>query len=92
MAKATKQAWNRVGMWENRMLSDLIVWTTSAGDFKYIRANVDALAEAKTVPGAQDPSNISTDGQSSTTRSRATSEGKPPPPPPSCIPFFGKPA
>ncbi|THH30302.1 hypothetical protein EUX98_g3880 [Antrodiella citrinella] len=89
VTKATKQAWNRVGMWESRMLNNLILWTTAAGDFKYIRATVNSLAEAKSTVPPQDASNVSTDGQSSTTRSRATSEGKPPPPPPTCVPFFG---
>ncbi|TCD60852.1 hypothetical protein EIP91_009401 [Steccherinum ochraceum] len=89
VTKAAKQAWSRVGIWENRMLNDLIVYTTPAGDFKYMRSTVDALTESKPLAGAQDASNVSTDGQSSTTRSRATSEGRPPAPPPSCIPFFG---
>lgn len=82
-----KQGPNRLGIWETRMLQDLIVWTTSEGHFKHIRHTVDALAEAKTISGYQDCSNSSTDGQSSS-RSRATSDGKPPPPS-ACVPFLG---
>ncbi|CAL1698109.1 unnamed protein product [Somion occarium] len=85
--KAMKQGPNRLGIWETRMLQDLIVWTTSEGHFKHIRHTVDALAEAKTISGYQDCSNSSTDGQSSS-RSRATSDGKPPPPS-ACVPFLG---
>ncbi|KAH8084897.1 ras GEF [Cristinia sonorae] len=87
VVKATKQALNRVGMWESRMLSDLIVWTTSAGNFKFIRSAVEKQTKEKPLSG--DASNISTDGQSSTTRSRAASEGKQPLAPISCVPFFG---
>ncbi|KAK7688509.1 hypothetical protein QCA50_008047 [Cerrena zonata] len=86
--KAMRQGPGRLGIWETRMLQDLIVWTTSDGHFKHIRQTVDALVEAKTVSNVQDSSNVSTDGQSSGTRSRATSDGKPPAPS-ACIPFLG---
>lgn len=87
--KAMRQGQGRLGIWETRMLQDLTVWTTSDGHFKHIRQTVDALVEAKTVSNLQDSSNVSTDGQSSGTRSRATSDGKPPAPS-TCIPFLGK--
>ena len=76
-----------LGMWETRVFNDLVVWTTTEGDFKHIRRTVEALAEAKPAT-ANSADASSTDGHSSTTRSRAASEGKPPPPP-MCIPFFG---
>lgn len=76
-------------MWENRMLRDLQQWTTNEGDFKHIRQTIEALAESKPTNAASpDGSTIGNEGQPSTTRSRATSEGKPPAPS-GCIPFFG---
>ena len=86
--KAMKQGPGRLGIWETRMLQDLTVWTSSNEHFKHIRQTVDSLVEAKTVSNLQESSNVSTDGQSSGTRSRATSDGKPPTPP-AGIPFLG---
>ena len=86
--KAMKQGPGRLGIWETRMLQDLTVWTSSDEHFKHIRQTVDSLVEAKTVSNLQESSNVSTDGQSSGTRSRATSDGKPPTPP-AGIPFLG---
>lgn len=77
-----------LGMWEARVLNDLIVWTTSEGDFKHIRKTIAALSEAKPAASGSADATSSTDVHSSTTRSRAASEGKPPAPP-MCIPFFG---
>ncbi|KAI0790961.1 hypothetical protein C8Q75DRAFT_805834 [Abortiporus biennis] len=87
VAKAMKQAPGRVGVWESRLLDDLTIYTTAEGDFKHIRGTIDALSETqKTGP---DGSAISTDGQSTTARSRAASEIKQAPPLAACIPFFG---
>lgn len=87
--RALRQSHAKIGIWENRMLRDLQQWSSSEDDFKHIRHTVEALAEAKsTTVRTSDASNLSTDGQSSNSRSRATSELKPPPPA-GCIPFFG---
>lgn len=92
--KAMRQCTHRVGMWEQRIYHDLTEWTTPEGDFKHIRRAVDSLAEAKplattTTTTTQDASNSSrSDVPSSTSRSRAASEGKPPTSP-ACVPFFG---
>lgn len=88
--KALKQTQSKKpGIWESRMLRDLRQWSTSQDDFKHIRQTVDALAEAKTrTAGSPDPSTSGIDGQVTTSRSRAASEGKPPSPP-ACVPFFG---
>ncbi|KAI9060140.1 ras GEF [Trametes sanguinea] len=73
--KAKRQAFNKVGAWENRMLRDLTAWTSPAGDFKLIRQTVDALAEAKSMPvGPQDATSKAMDGQGTTGRSRAASD------------------
>ncbi|KAH9943754.1 ras GEF [Amylocystis lapponica] len=89
VTRAMRQCPSRVSISEVRILKDLAGWTTKEGDFKYIRHTVDTLAEGKGISvNPQDASNIGTDGQSSTTRSRAASEGKPPSLP-SCVPFIG---
>lgn len=42
-----KSAWNRVGLWENRMFKDLKIFTTNSEDFKYIRQVVESIVDAK---------------------------------------------
>lgn len=87
--KAIRQSGTKLGIWENRMLRDLQHWSTSDGDFKYIRQAIAAAAEAKANNAASpDGSTLGVEGQGPTSRSRATSEGKPPPPV-GCVPFFG---
>ncbi|OBZ74987.1 hypothetical protein A0H81_05410 [Grifola frondosa] len=89
VSKAKRQAFNKVGTWENRVLADLIAWTSNEADFKHIRQTVEALVDAKPIiGGTQDSSIGGGDGQPLTARSRAASEGRPPSPP-SCVPFFG---
>ncbi|GJE92944.1 ras GEF domain-containing protein [Phanerochaete sordida] len=84
--KALRQSNAKPGIWESRMLRDLLQWTTSDGDFKHIRSTIDNLSQAKP-RSSTDATNTSAEAQS-TARSRAASEGKPPAPP-ACIPFFG---
>lgn len=86
---ALRQSNAKLGMWENRMLRDLQQWTTSEGNFKHIRQTIEALAESKSTNVASpDGSTMGTEGLPSTSRSRATSEGKLPALR-GCIPFFG---
>lgn len=88
--QALRQSNAKLGIWENRMLRDLQQWATSEDDFKHIRSTIEALIEAKSGTAVStDAYNHSTESNSSTSRSRATSELKAPAPP-SCIPFFGE--
>jgi Gdp/GTP exchange factor required for growth at low temperatures len=91
VTKVMRTIWGRVGTWEKRVFDDLSAWTDAKDDFKFIRQAITAMIDAKPInAGSHAPSIISTgatDGQSS--RSRATSDGKPFTPP-GCIPFIGQ--
>lgn len=70
------------------MFNDLVAVTSPAGDFKFLRQEVEATIEAKPIiVGPKDASIISTDGQSTANR-KAAGDGKVQPRA-ACIPFLG---
>ena len=91
VTKVMRNIWGRVGTWENRVFDDLRAWTDAKDDFKFIRQAINAMIDAKPINVGSHAASIvstgATDGQSS--RSKATSDGKPPAPP-GCIPFIGQ--
>ncbi|KAL1664585.1 hypothetical protein GGF50DRAFT_54504 [Schizophyllum commune] len=87
VAKAMRRLWHRLGMFETRMLNDFKQYTTSEGDFKYIRHAVEAIADSKPLDaGSHAPSVVSggtgdTPGKGKNGGDRAV--------PTACIPFIG---
>ena len=56
-----QRSWNRIGIWEMRVLEDLKAFSTSEDDFKYIRQAIAAIADAKPLGvGSQDEATTST--------------------------------
>ncbi|KAF9450741.1 ras GEF [Macrolepiota fuliginosa MF-IS2] len=77
-----KSAWNRIGIFETRVLRDLKQFTSSVDNFKFIRQATDAIAESK-------PMETST---ASVVSGGAEGKGKHaerPQVPTACIPFIG---
>jgi GDP/GTP exchange factor required for growth at low temperature len=86
--RAMHRFWNRVGMWEIRMLNDLKVYTSHSDDFMHVRRTVDAIADAKPLDvSSRAASVVSTSGTDS--KGKIHSEAKLPIPS-ACIPFIGQ--
>ncbi|KAL1741639.1 hypothetical protein HDZ31DRAFT_44998 [Schizophyllum fasciatum] len=87
VAKAMRRLWHRLGMFETRMLNDFKQYTTSEGDFKYIRHAVDAIADSKPLDaGSHAPSVVS--GGAGDTPGKGKGGGDKAVPT-TCIPFIG---
>lgn len=76
-----KSGWNRIGIFEARVLKDLKQFTSSVDNFKFIRQATDSITESKPLE--------------TSTSSVVSGEGKGkhmerPPVPTACIPFIGK--
>jgi hypothetical protein len=77
-----KSAWNRIGLFETRVLKDLKQFTSSNDNFKFIRRATDAITESKPLETSA-ASVVSSSGES---------KGKQPERPQiqtACIPFIG---
>jgi GDP/GTP exchange factor required for growth at low temperature len=83
--KAMRRSWNRVGMWETRMLNDLKVYTVNTDDFMHIRRTIDAIADAKPLEVGSRAASIVSVGTDS--KGKTHLDGKPSAA--SCIPFIG---
>lgn len=84
VTKSMRRLWNRVGIYETRMFTDLVKYSTSDNEFKYIKGSIDSMVEAKPSKG---PASVGgTDGQSGKSKnsdSKAISLS-------GCVPFIGK--
>ncbi|KAI0313469.1 hypothetical protein OF83DRAFT_1141131 [Amylostereum chailletii] len=76
VSKVMRKLWNRVNVYNLRMLKDLTSFTSQENDFAHIRTAVAALADAK--PSATEE----TSSSKGSTKGKETSR-------PGCIPFLG---
>lgn len=81
--KPMRRSWNRIGMWEKRMFTDLKSFITDDGDYKFIRLAVQSIVdEASLEPRSQTPSAVSIGKRKMTSEQAHVSSA--------CIPFIGK--
>lgn len=81
--KAMRKSMHKLAAWDNRILTDFKVFTSSEDNFKYIRDAVDAINDAKPLETTSHaPSVVSTGGGSAIDKTAAS--------PSACVPFIGK--
>ncbi|KAI0052399.1 ras GEF [Auriscalpium vulgare] len=83
VTRAMRKSWNRVNVYNLRMLKDLTAFTQSDHDFAHIRNAMAMLSDAP--PGAQSEEAASV---RSSTKGKASADGRQAPPA-ACIPFLG---
>jgi len=89
VTKVMRNLWSRVGTWENRVLDDLRAWTDAKDDFKFVRQAVTAMIDAKPINVRSHAASVASAATTDvSSKSKATSDGKPLNPP-GCIPFIG---
>ena len=84
-----RRFWNRVPMWEIRVLEDLRELTNPTDNFKLIRDAVDVLAESRRRADEEKQGAPMVHTVASLTAKGKTADGRPAPPD-SCIPFIGE--
>ncbi|KIY44884.1 ras GEF [Fistulina hepatica ATCC 64428] len=81
--EAMANLWNRMGIWETRMLSDLKMYATPEGEYKYIRRALESIADSKPVETSSHPPSVgngsSTDGRTRNGQDKTTA---------ACIPYL----
>lgn len=82
-----KSAWNRVGLWENRMFKDLKIFTTNSEDFKYIRQVVESIVDAKPLDANTHAASVVSGGAADTQTGKAKTDRQALSS--VCIPFIG---
>ena len=86
VARSLGKRWEKLGSWEVRVYRDLRLVTDSAGDFRYLRQEVEAAIEAK--PISVNPHDSSAIGADASPIGKGKGEGKIQPRT-ACIPFLG---
>src|SRR5687767_12487770 len=89
MRAMRRPGWNRVGIWENRMLKDLKLFASHKDDFKYLRQVVASIVDVK--PLDMSSHAPSTGGSTDPQSGKGKSATDRPPIPTACIPFIGEP-
>ena len=80
MSRAMKRGWDRINVYNLRILKDLTYFADSTDDFKHIRRAVTQLTDPKLAAGASEEAS----SVRSSTRGKQT-DGKPP----TGVPFLG---
>jgi Gdp/GTP exchange factor required for growth at low temperatures len=82
-----RRFWNRVGMWETRMLNDLRIYTSNVDDFLYIHRAINSIVDAKPLDVSSRAASITSVGGTDF-KGKVHSDSKISPPS-ACIPFIG---
>ncbi|GLB44214.1 putative rasGEF domain containing protein [Lyophyllum shimeji] len=90
VVKAMKRpGWNRVGIWENRMLKDLKVFASNAEDFKHIRNAVADIVDAKPLDASSHAASVVSGGGADPQSGKGKAAAERPAVPTACVPFIG---
>lgn len=81
--RAMRKSMHRLAVWDNRLLTDFKVFTSSEDNFKHIRGAIDAINDAKPLETTSRTASVVNSG--STAADMATA-------PTACVPFIGKPS
>ena len=90
MKAMRRPGWHRVGIWENRMLKDLKLFTSRRDDFKHIRQTVAAIVDAKPMDVASHTPSVVSGGGTDAQSGKGKAAAERPVLPLACIPFIGE--
>ncbi|KAF9074396.1 ras guanine nucleotide exchange factor domain-containing protein [Rhodocollybia butyracea] len=78
--KAMRKSMHRLAVWDNRLLNDFKVFTSSEDNFRHIRSAIDAINDAKPLETTSRAPSVANSGGNATDKTTA---------PTACVPFIG---